>query len=206
MSFEFDFSKVKVLSDEEYEERLKLENEEKKKNREIAFNSIMPKDFQTTDIKRLHATAVSEAKAWSMTPETSFLNLLIHGQTGVGKTRLAWLCLRKRYIENATTSKAIGAETFTRRMLNEKDLMQQMIKVPLLLLDDIGKERATATAEACLFELIRERMDNHMPTIYTTNYTNEEFTHRFNHKQTGTAITRRLKDSCKVVPMYSKEK
>ena len=79
--------------------------------------------------------------------------------------------------------------------------MEEMCRVPLLLLDDIGKERATPTAEACLFELVRERMDNCKPTIYTTNYTNEEFAKRFNHAQTGSAVTRRLSESCKLIPM-----
>ena len=56
--------------------------------------------------------------------------------------------------------------------------------MPLLLFDDIGKERETPTAEAAIFELIRERMDHMRPTILTTNYDPDQLVMRFaNSKQ-----------------------
>lgn len=198
---EFDFSKVEILTQEEIDARNEKEALVARNERKQIASQYIPKAFRDTDSKRLPHHAVVEAKAWSSTPTTCKLNLMLHGATGAGKTRLAWLALKRRYILYGTKMVGIGAETFTRRMLNDKYLMDQMIVVPLLLLDDIGKERATPTAEACLFELVRERMDRLKPTVYTTNYTDDQFTKRFTQHHTGSAITRRLNESCKIIEM-----
>lgn len=89
---------------------------------------------------------------------------------------------------------SIGAETFARRIINEQNLMNSHARSPILLLDDLGKERNTPTAESAIFELIRERMDHKRPTIITTNFDLPDLINRFNHQDTGKAIARRLKE------------
>ena len=74
--------------------------------------------------------------------------------------------------------------------------MDNLTWAKLLLLDDLGKERTTPTAESAIFELIRERMDNGLPTIYTTNFSPSTLVQRFVQKETGEAISRRLDESC----------
>lgn len=196
-----DFSKVEFLSDEQIEQRRAEEDKLAQKERMEHAHRYIPTGFRDTDHTRLPAHAVIEVKAWSETPKTCQLNIMLYGASGAGKTRLGWLGLKRRYVLFGIPMLGMGAESFTRRMLNEKHLMQEMVRAPILLLDDIGKERATATSEACLFELVRERMDHSKPTIYTTNYTDNEFAKRFTQHHTGKAIARRLKESCKLVNM-----
>ena len=94
---------------------------------------------------------------------------------------------------------AIGAETFARRMLKESELIDKLSWAKLLLLDDLGKERMTSTAESVIFELIRERTDNELPTIYTTNFDPAELQKRFLQKETGAALLRRIMESSKKI-------
>ena len=70
--------------------------------------------------------------------------------------------------------------------------MEKLIFQKLLLLDDLGKERTTPTAESAIFEIIRE-MDNLLPTIFTTNFSPTTLSARFGQKETGEAICRRIK-------------
>jgi len=192
---------INIVSDEEYAQRLEQEKKEKIKSRSIHFEKLIPKGLANTDTSRLDSKAVDLARQWAEDPNRK-LNFFLHGNTGVGKTRLSWLILKRMFSVFHITSNAIGAESLARRLLNERFLMDECTRAHLLLFDDIGKERGTPTAESAIFELIRERMDRQKPTIYTSNYSIDELVDRFNKQETGTAIARRLVESSQCVEMH----
>lgn len=169
--------------------------------RKCQLSAIMPKAFANTDETRLPQRALDVALRWASNYKKAPLNLLLAGNTGVGKTRIAWRALDCRYMERGTKPHHIGAESFCRRLLREPDLMLKMCNAPLLLFDDLGKERTTPTAESAIFELVRERMDNELPTIYTTNFAPDTLKPRFAQKETGDALCRRLIESCYALPV-----
>jgi DNA replication protein DnaC len=70
-----------------------------------------------------------------------------------------------------------------------------MTNVPLLFLDDMGKEKMTDRMASCLFALIDQRTMHKRPTIITTNLTGDTLMERFHDKETGAAFVARLKDS-----------
>lgn len=178
------------------------------KEREAVLAKITPAAFAETDQARLPSLHLEEALKWAESKANKPLNLLLAGNTGVGKTRIAWEALKARFsgwgknadgkiisLNVSWRPVAIGAESFTRRLNKEWDLMEKLQWAKLLLLDDLGKERTTPTAESAIFELIRERMDNGLPTIYTTNFSPSTLVQRFVQKETGEAISRRLDES-----------
>lgn len=183
-----------IISEEEWEARRQKTLLEERKQRVAEFDYLTPSSFKDTKKELLPQATLEAVKPYARRKHKA-LNLTLAGTSGVGKTRIAWLVLKKRYIEYGERFKAIGAETFARKAFHDKYLLESLVNIPLLLLDDLGKERATPTAEASIFELIRERMDNAKPTIYTTNYLPYDLVKRFSEIETGKAIKRRLKES-----------
>jgi DNA replication protein DnaC len=129
--------------------------------------------------------------------------LLIHGSTRKGKTRTAWFIAKRLWDENPHRNKYLfltmfeleariaaswGNSTWDKTMLH-------MTNVPLLFLDDMGKEKMTDRMASCLFALIDQRTMHKRPTIITTNLTGETLLERFHDKETGAAFVARLKDS-----------
>lgn len=163
------------------------------------LEGIMPLAFQETLVQKLPQEQYKSALKWAKLPMEMELNLCLAGTTGVGKTRTAWEAIKTRYTENGGRPLAIGAETFTRRLFREPDLMAKLCNVRLLLLDDLGKEKTTPTAESAIFELVRDRMDNKLPTVYTTNFSPKSLLERFQQRETGEAVARRLKESSHTV-------
>jgi hypothetical protein len=128
--------------------------------------------------------------------------LLIHGTTRKGKTRTAWYIANRLWNENkfkyrylfltmfeleARIAASWGNSTWDKTMLH-------MTNVPLLFLDDMGKEKMTDRMASCLFALIDQRTMHKRPTIITTNLTGETLLERFHDKETGAAFVARLKD------------
>jgi DNA replication protein DnaC len=167
--------------------------------RDRQLKVITPESFQETDKHRLLKIQLTDALNWAKHMTESKLNLCLAGETGVGKTRTAWEAIKLRFRLHGGEPFAIGAESFTRRLFREPHLMDKVCNAKLLLLDDLGKEKTTPTSESAIFEVIRERMDNKRPTIYTTNFTPKTLTLRFQQVETGEAIARRLKESCHVI-------
>lgn len=187
-----DWNKIELPTDEQVALR-RQRYQQQERNKTLDF--IVPPSFKETEQKRLPVNELAEALAWANNPQDSKLNLCLAGATGVGKTRIAWESVKLRYLTNGGKPMAIGAETFTRRVIQEPNLMNQVCSVRLLLLDDLGKERMTPTAESAIFELIRERHDQKLATIYTTNFSPSTLIARFNQRETGQALARRIQES-----------
>ena len=191
--------KIEPASDSEIEQARLERIAEVKDCRQRELSTIVPAAFTKTEHARLDQNALAEVLTWASTPTEKARNLLLAGTTGKGKTRLAWEAIKQRYIKHGGRPMAIGAETFARRMLKESELIDKLSWAKLLLLDALGKERMTSTAESVIFELIRERTDNELPTIYTTNFDPAELQKRFLQKETGAALLRRIMESSKKI-------
>ena len=129
--------------------------------------------------------------------------LILLGETGRGKTRVAWLVLR----EVLTSSKrpilfkwfdAISFGHEIARHYREEDAEDWLGKVAtadLVFFDDLGKLKMTERAEVELFGVIERRCAAELPVIVTTNDTGDSLASRMTDNR-GPALIRRLREFC----------
>ena len=112
-------------------------------------------------------------------------SLYIAGPIGTGKTMLA-SCLACDLIRKGHTVRWSNVgdllrtlrATFNDRSRNEEQVIDEFSRVPILVLDDLGKERPTEWAAEQLFALFNHRYDYNRPTIVTTNYSGADLVKR----------------------------
>jgi hypothetical protein len=119
--------------------------------------------------------------------------LLIHGKSGSGKTRVAWL-LAKQLLE------AGYSVTFVASIDLPDEPVREMMHAPVLIIDDLGNDKMQANKEAIALKILRSRMDWHRPTIITTQFTGASLEQRFSDGHTAKAVIRRLREFCEDVP------
>lgn len=131
-------------------------------------------------------------------------NLVLIGPWGTGKTRLAASIMAARieqyleqYPDEVISEGPEGIATrppFASRFVSliqlldairrsyeyadEPDPLPQLRRAPLLILDDMGREKATDWVLERLYALIDDRYGRKLPTVVTTNYSLDELARR----------------------------
>lgn len=175
----------------------------------------MPALFRDTEVSRLHP-AIQKALDWK--PEGQISGLLLHGTTGIGKTRAIWEIIRRQWVESAKRDRQLPYQFLTMRKIEgmiEKGfddrqhakMLDGLIELPFLVIDDFGKERLTQRMASDLFAIIDERSTAQRPTIISTNYNGTTLLERFDSRdiETGKAMIRRLKDYYMMAGMAEKK-
>lgn len=168
------------------------------------FYKDTPPIFRETKIEKLPNDSVKSALISIIEKDTASQDsLLLHGTTGSGKSRAAWLIANHwfkanypRSIEWMSPRKLdswlIGS--FSESMKHHEKCVNRMCAVPLLVIDDLGKERLTPRVESDLFAIIDERVSNKLPTYITTNFNAKLLIDRFPTKETAVALIRRIRE------------
>ena len=159
----------------------------------------MPVLFEDTDPDRLAPELRDMCYNWLPTGK----GLLVHGTTRKGKTRTAWYIADRLFKANPKANRFLFLTMFEleARLVASwgtstwDKTMQHMVNIPLLFLDDLGKERMTERMASCLFALIDQRTMHKRSTVITTNLTGDTLLERFHDKETGAAFVARLKDN-----------
>lgn len=174
-----------------------------------------PKRFRDTDVLRLHS---SMQAACSWVPSVGKAGLLMHGTSGIGKTRAAWHIANRLWTQGLEQGynlpidfmpmrefEAQVIESFEER--RHSMVLKEIIKADFLVLDDLGKERLTSRMATDLFSVIDGRTEEDKPTVITTNFSGKAFLERFlpQDKETGIAIGRRIRDYFTIQGMTSHE-
>ena len=140
--------------------------------------------------------------------------LFITGPKGTGKTHLA-AAIANQIMQEGTGVICMTMidlldrikETFAQRRTGEAtegDILTTYKEVPLLIIDDMGKEPPTEWAVAKIYAIINARYEAYLPTIVTTNYTDSELVRRLTPKDTGDQTTAdatidRLREMCAAI-------
>ncbi|MBE5736002.1 MAG: hypothetical protein E7356_01405 [Clostridiales bacterium] len=104
-------------------------------------------------------------------------NVLILGNTGVGKTHLME-CMATHAIMIGRDIKYTTAFNFNQDMLkfhcakmeDKTDIMDEYLKCDILFIDDLGTEnKINNVTDEYLYSIINERMQNHKKIVITTN-------------------------------------
>ena len=115
--------------------------------------------------------------------------MVIHGLSGAGKTRIAWLVARK-VAESGRTWLWVDSLDYVDTVPKEAAF------VDVLFLDDFGNEPLGQIAETRLLRLIKTRTEQHRPIVITTQHQGDSLSKRFRESATAQAVVRRLREFC----------
>ncbi|WP_233275024.1 ATP-binding protein [Calidifontibacillus oryziterrae] len=120
-------------------------------------------------------------------------NLLLHGDTGIGKTHLAIailkVVLKKQYsglFISLPILLTMIKNTYSKHDdsgLTVVDILKKMKDIDLLVIDDLGAEAGSNHDIQKIFELLDSRLGK--PTIFTTNLNYNEFSETFGKRNTS---------------------
>lgn len=138
--------------------------------------------------------------------------LLLAGPPGVGKTHLAAAIVNARLVAGRQALFCMVPEMLSdiRRVIRDDDatceLMDLVKQAELLVLDDLGAERATEWAREVMLIIVSARLAADRQTLVTTNYsTSGELVERFGGGQEGMRIVSRLFGLCAPVRMEGRD-
>jgi len=119
--------------------------------------------------------------------------ILLAGGTGLGKTCLLYLALR-----GALVHTVFNFERFKTTMLfsrirstfnsdkpgreTEYDIIRRLVAVDVLVLDDLGVEKAGEWADGILYTILDGRLEKRRPTLASTNLTGETLDQKLGHR------------------------
>lgn len=125
---------------------------------------------QISDLARRYVERFGEMKA-------NNCGLLLHGDTGTGKSFYAG-CIGNALIDKGVSVFATSVPRLLNLIFdtaNKSALLRDICSYDLVIIDDIGAERATEYAIEQLYTIIDERYKSNKPVICTTNIEPQAF-------------------------------
>lgn len=131
--------------------------------------------FENFDKERF-PRAYEIARAYAGTFEEfaeSGKGLLFTGTPGTGKTHLA-AAIANHVITTLGTPVKFGGfinilDSVKRSFDTDEDVVARISEAPLLVIDDLGKEKQTEWSNSILYQVINQRYEDFLPVIITTN-------------------------------------
>lgn len=204
----------------DYFKNSKTEHNQKVQESLIERYWHIPNDLQEAGFKNFERTSSITNKAAdictdyvkhfkSNQPEKRF-NMLIMGNPGTGKSHLSVAIARTLRASNfkvgfLTTGKLLSMIKSTYQKgasRTENDILEDLSKFDLLVLDDLGAEQSSkdefAWSKKTLFEIVNLRSGK--PTIYTTNYDDLSIA-----EVVGERVASRLYVNSKYIDMFTND-
>ena len=133
--------------------------------------------FKSWSQDHARAKAAAEDFARKFRKDAPTKGYLLYGRPGAGKTHLLaatlrYLALEKgvasRYVEFMLLLSDIRAGFDAKH--SHMETLRPLLSVPVLAIDELGKERGTEWERSMLDELISRRFNSGLATIFATNY------------------------------------
>lgn len=127
-------------------------------------------------------TALNSCREFVDTFSEEFRNLLLYGDTGVGKTFLSH-CIAKElmdashsviYFSASSLFDYFAKNTFGARRDEDSDAFSHIYDCDLLIIDDLGTELANSFTVSQLFVCLNERILRRKSTVISTNLSLED--------------------------------
>lgn len=213
-------------ADEAEEERKRQTAKMKLRIQKIIGESGIGKRFQTRtfdnfEVNKGNSIAYKKAKKYAdefsaMLPSETHqppekTGLLIIGSMGTGKTHLA-VAIANQVIQTGmpvicmTMIDLLGRikATYEKPEAHEDDVLRLYKTVPLLVIDDMGKEKPSEWALSQIYTIINSRYEEYMPIVITSNYGMENLIARLSPNDdltTARATIDRLREMCVGIQM-----
>lgn len=98
--------------------------------------------------------------------------MLLYGRSGTGKTHLA--CAVVNHLRQSYWTAFTHVPTLLERIRTENMPLSTLLNVDLLVLDDLGSERASDWTLERLLIIVDGRLNNLKPTIFTANFDDQD--------------------------------
>jgi DNA replication protein DnaC len=133
--------------------------------------------------------------------------IFFYGPPGTGKTHLSYALLNEINQKTNTFSFAIFVPEFIQKIRDyysqgevELNPINEIAKIPVLLVDDLGAERYTEWVQEQIVQLLDFRYRNNLSTIITSNLNLKKL-----EEKVGERIYSRVIGLCKPVLIYGKD-
>ncbi len=220
---DYERQKVEAQAAREAEEQAKKDKQLRERISRIIFESGMGERFlrRTFDTftvddnnRKAHTAALEYVNNFNKmlpradAPEPGKNGLFICGEPGTGKTHLAaaianCLIRQGKPVVCATMIDLLGRIKQSFAYEGEEARVLYLYKtVPLLVIDDMGKEPPTEWAVSTIYSIINARYEAYLPIIVTTNYDSDTLIKRMTPRETkddttARATLDRLREMCK---------
>ncbi len=167
------------------------------------WSQICPPLYQRTDTAhpRFPREHFQRVMAWRFGPR----GLLLLGDTREGKTRCLYKVLERLFVDERRDVQVWGPGALEDELLSAfttnryHALRARAVTVPVLALDDLGKDKLTDRYESFIFGIIDERIAWERPTLITSNLTGAALAERFSDAVKARPFVERLREFCDVV-------
>lgn len=127
--------------------------------------------------------------------------LILTGLPGTGKTSAFWT-LARNLERDGSGPITLGSVELGRVLADAaKDIREVgwLYRCRVLMVDDLGKERASPGVAALLWEVLDRRLSANLPVVLTTNFDGKTLAARFSEEHLGDSIRRRISELCRQV-------
>jgi hypothetical protein len=201
--------RVNIFGKEQHVEALAAscqDAERQKAGRVDTWRSInLPEGYHWERVKSVKRMGVMRTVAITVPHYHTFLTDFVEHNTGlmVGLAsaiapRYAGTPYRIRFVSSVELMEALRPSDgpYGAGAQERATLLDTVMRVRLLLLDDLGKDKPSEWIHDRLFMLMNHRTDHLLPTFITTNYPLEDLVARV-----GEGVVDRLVEACDVIEM-----
>ena len=201
----------------EYEERLQVIDcrleQGRKHARQILRDSGIGKRFLESGFETFEQEYMPHAYETALRFAESFeknqgRGLIFTGDVGTGKTHLAAAIashIVEKYSVTVEFVSYVDLLADIRAAFSDKEkdvakIEEKLCEVPVLIIDDLGKEKQSEFTNELLFRVVNKRYKDNLPLIVTTNYRLPELAKRLDY-----AVFSRIVGLCKAVDMRGRD-
>ncbi len=198
------------------EEARRQEEEARWRRQTLLERSRLPRRYWTCTFDRTLETsenrqALARVRKYAEEFSRDSGGLFLTGPVGTGKTHMA-ACLVNELISREIRVLFGNVLDLLGRLRRSYDedaqeeewrILDELSTVPLLVIDDLGKEKVSEWVEQTLYRIVDMRYRNNRPMVVTSNYMLSELEKRY--QEVGPALVSRIAEMCEGIRLAGRD-